>query len=80
MLRQLTDSEWVAGAKTLCTAVLSLLYLTAEYCAPVCCCSTYTHFIGNVLYDIFHVVTGCLHPTPIDNLPILSSIQPAGLC
>ena len=35
LLRRLVGSEWGAGAKTLCTAALSLSNSTAEYCAPV---------------------------------------------
>ena len=34
-LLQLAGSGWGAGAKTLRTAALSLVYSTAEYCAPV---------------------------------------------
>ena len=34
LLRQLVDSEWGAGAKTIRTAALSLVYSTAEHCAP----------------------------------------------
>ena len=30
--------------------------------------------------DALHIVTGCLHPTPLDNLAILAGIQPAELC
>ena len=35
LLRRLVGSGWGAGAKTLCIATLSLVYSTAEYCAPV---------------------------------------------
>ena len=35
LLRQLAGSGWGARAKTLQTAALSLVYPTAEYCAPV---------------------------------------------
>ena len=72
--------DWVAGAKTLCIATLSLVYSTAEYCAPVYCRSAYTHLIDSVLNNALHIVTGCLHPTPIDHLPVLSGIQPADFC
>ena len=79
--RQLMGSGWGADAKTLCIATLSLVYSTAEYCAPVWCCSAYTCFIdSSVLNYALHVVTGCLRPTPTDHLPILSGIQPAYLC
>ena len=79
LLRQLVGLEWVAGAKTLCIATLSLVYSTAEYCVPVWCRSAHTHLIDSVLNDTLCIVTGCLHPTPTNHLPILSSIQPAEL-
>ena len=34
LLRWLVGSGWGAGVKTLCIATLSLVYSTAEYCAP----------------------------------------------
>ena len=72
-------SGWGAGAKTLRITTLSLLYSTAEYCAPVWCHSAHTRLIDNVLNDGLRIVTECLRPTPTDHLPILSSIQPAEL-
>ena len=71
---------WGAGAKTLCIATLSLVYSTAEYCAPVWCRSAHTHVIDSVLNNALCIVTGYLHPTPTDHLPVLSGIQPAELC
>ena len=68
-----------AGAKTLRTAFLSLVHLTAEYCAPVLDCSAHTCFIESILYTTLRIVTECLRHTPIDNLPLLSGIQPAEL-
>ena len=77
-------SGWVAGAKTLRIARwlkirLSLVYSTAEYCAPVWCRSVHTRLIDSVLNDALRIATGCLRPTPTDHLPILSGIQPAEL-
>ena len=79
LLRRLVGSGWGAGAKTLCIATLSLVYSTAEYCAPVWCRSAHTRLIDSVLNDALCIVTGCLHPTPTDHLPVLSGIQPAEL-
>ena len=79
LLRQLMGLGWGAGAKILCIATLSLVYSTAEYCAPVWCCSVHTLLIDSVLNDTLHIVTGCLGPTPTDHLPVLSGIQPAEL-
>ena len=80
LLRRLVGSGWGAGAKTLRIAVLSLVYSTAEYCAPVWCRSAHTRLIDSVLNDALRIVTGCLRPTPTDHLPILSGIQPPELC
>ena len=79
LLRRLVGSGRGAGAKTLCIATLSLVYSTAEYCAPVWCRSAHTRLIDSVLNDALRLVTGCLRPTPTDHLPILSGIQPAKL-
>ena len=68
-----------AGAKILCIATLSLVYSTAEYCAPVWCRSAHTRLIDSVLNDALRLVAGCLRPTPTDHLPILSGIQPTEL-
>ena len=80
LLRRLVGSGWGAGAKILRIATLSLVYSTAEYCAPVWCCSAHTRLIDSVLNDALRIVTGCLRPTPMDHLPVLSGIQPAELC
>ena len=79
LLRQLVGSGWVADAKTLRIVTLSLVHSIAEYCAPVWCRSAHTHLIDSVLNDALRIVTGCLRPTPMDHLPVLSGIQPAEL-
>ena len=79
LMRRLAGSGWGAGAKTLRTTALSLVYSTAEYCAPVWCRSAHTRLIDSVLNDALRIVTGCLRPTPTDYLPVLTGIQPAEL-
>ena len=79
LLWRLSSSGWGAGAKTLRTASSSLIYSTAEYCAPPWCRSTHTRLIDSVLNDALRIVTGCLRIIPSDNLPVLSGIQPAEL-
>ena len=74
LLGRLVGSGWGAGAKTLRTATLSLVFSTAEYCAPVWCCSAHTCLIDSVLNDALSIVTGCLRPTPTDHLSVLSGI------
>ena len=79
LLRRLAGSGWGAEAKTLRTAALSLVYFTAECCAPVWCRGAHSRLIDSVLNDALRIVTGCLRPTPTDYLPILARIQPAEL-
>ena len=77
--RRLAGSSWGAGATTLRIATLALVHSTAEYCAPVWHRSAHTRLIGPAINDALRIVTGCLRPTPVDNLPILANIQPAEL-
>ena len=79
LLRRIAGSGWGAGVKTLRIAALSLIYSTGEYCVAAWCRSVHTHLIDSVLNDALRIVTGCLHPTPTDNLPVLSVIEPAEL-
>ena len=79
LLRRLAGTGWGASAKTLRTAALSLVYSTAEYCAPVWCRSVHIRLIDSVINDALCIVTGCLRPTPSVYLPVLSDIQPAEL-
>jgi len=55
------------------------MHSTAEHCAPVWCRSAHTRLIEPAINDALRIVTGCLRPTPVDNLPILAGIQPAEL-
>ena len=56
-----------------------MIYSTAEYCAPAWCRSAHTRLIDSVLNDALRIVTAYLRPTPTENLPVLSGIQPAEL-
>ena len=79
LLRRLAGSGWGAGAKTLRISALSLVYTTAEYCAPVWCRSMHTRFIDSIRNDALRIVTRCLRTTPTEDLPVLAGIQPAEL-
>jgi len=79
LLRQLAGSGWDAGATTLRIATLALVHSTPEYCANVWCHNAHTHLIDPAINDALRIVTGCLRPTPADNLPILAGTQPAEL-
>ena len=79
LLRRLAGSGWGAGATTLRTANLALVRSTADYCAPVWCHSAHTRLINPAINYALRIITGCLRPTPADNLPVLAGIQPAEL-
>jgi len=55
------------------------VHSTAEHCGPVWCPGAHTRLIDPTLNDALRIVAGCLRPTPADNLPILTGIQPAEL-
>ena len=65
-----------AGAKTSDTALLFLVYSTAEFWNLVCFRSTRTWFIYSFLNDVLRVVTGCFRPSPTYHLPVFSNTQP----
>ena len=79
LLRRLVGSGWGAGARTLRTAALALVYSTAEYCAPVWARSAHSKQLDVPINEALRVITGCLRPTPVELLPILAGIQPAEL-
>ena len=79
LLKQLAGSNSGAGAKTLSTITLALEHSAAEYCLPVWCRSAHTRLINKPISDALRIVTGCLRPTPIDNLFVLASILPTEL-
>ena len=79
LLRRYAGSGCSAGAKTMRISALSLVYSTTECCAPVWCCSTPTRLIDSILNDALRIVTGCLCPTPTEDLLVLAGIQPAEL-
>ena len=41
---------------------------------------THTRLIDSILSDALRIVTGCLRPTPTEDLPVFAAIQPAELC
>ena len=79
LLRRLAGSGCDAGAKTLRISALFLVYSTAEYCSPVWCRSTHTRLVHSILNDALRIVTGCLRPTPTEDLLVLADIQQAEL-
>ena len=41
--------------------------------------TAFSMMLDSILNDALCIVTGCLRPTPVDNLPVLARIQPAEL-
>ena len=60
-------------------ATLALIHSAAEYCAPVSSRSVHTRLIDKPINDALRLVTGCLRPTPTDNLFVLSGVTPTEL-
>ena len=79
LLKRLAGSTWGAGATTLSTATLALVNFAAEYCLPVWYRSAHTRLIIKLINNALRIVTGCLRPTPIDNLFVLADIDPTEL-
>ena len=82
LARQTAEATCKLGmgwSKTLSIAALSVVYSTAEYCAPIWCRSAHTRLIDSVLNHALRIFTGCLRPTTTNHLPILLDIQPAEL-
>ena len=79
LIRHLAGTSWGASTPTLRTSTLALVYAPAEYCAPVWCRSSHTHLVDVGLNASLRTITGCLRPTPVDQLPVLAEIAPPAL-
>ena len=76
LIRRLAGTSWGASTPTLRTSTLALVYAPAEYCAPVWCRSSHTRLVDVGLNASLRTITGCLRPTPVDQLPVLAEIAP----
>jgi len=54
---------------------LALVHSTAESDVPIWCRSAHICLTHPAKTDALRTVSGCLRPTPADNLPILDGIQ-----
>ena len=79
LIRRLAGTTWGAATKTLRISTQALVYSAAEYCAPVWCRSSHTKGLVTALNSAMLTVSGCLRPTPVNQLPILSGIAPPAL-
>ena len=76
LLRKLAGCQWGASFDVLRSSALALCYSCAEYCSPIWMQSAHTKKIDIALHDSMRLISGCIRSTPIDNLPILSGIEP----
>jgi len=79
LLRRLASSKWGSNTKTTRTATLALIHSAAKYCASVWCRSKHTRLVDKLIHDALRLVTGCLRPTPINNLFVLAGNIPTEL-
>ena len=79
LIAKLAGISWGASISTLCTSALALCYSVAEYCCPVWARSSYTDLIDTKLHSAMHLISGCLQPTQLSWLPVLSNVAPPSL-
>jgi len=76
---KLAGTSWCASASTLRTSALVLCYSVAEYCCPVWARCSYTNLIDTQLHSSMRLISGCLQPTQLSWLPVLSNVAPPSL-
>ena len=79
IISKLSSSTWGADANTLRISTLSLVYSTAEYCAPVWLNSVHTKNVDKHLNAAMRSIGGLTKSTPLKWLPVLSNIAPLKL-
>jgi len=77
LITKLAGTSW--GACTFRTSALALCYTVAEYCCPVWARSSYTDLIDTQLHSAVRLTSGCLQPTQLSWLPVLSNVAPFSL-
>ena len=76
ILHKLSNSKWGVHPATIHSISLALCYSTAEYACPVWSHSAYAKKINPMLNESCCCITGCLKPSNITSLYILSGISP----
>ena len=76
LLTKLATSKWGANPSTIRTTALALSYSTAEYAASVWTRSAHAKNLDPELNQACRSVTGCLKPTNVEDLYLLSGIAP----
>ena len=80
LLKKLANSRWGTNARTIRTTAVALCYSTAEYTAPVWERSAYAHLLNPELNQECRAITGCLKPTNVENLYLLTGNQKKCMC
>ena len=75
-IRKLSSSKWGTNASTIGTTALALSYSVAEYAAPVWVKSVHAYKLDLELNSACRAITGCLKPTNVEELYLLSGIAP----
>ena len=79
LIRELVGTGWGASPSTLRTSALALVFTPAEYCAPTWSRSRHISLLDVSLNCTLRTITGCLQPTPVEQLLVLAGIPPAEL-
>ena len=79
LLRKLSSSKWGTNASTIRTTALALSYSVAEYAAPVLSRSAHAYKLDSELNSACRAITGCLKPTKVEELYLLSGIAPPSI-
>ena len=79
LIRKLVGTGWGASPSTLRTSALALVYAPVEYSALTWGRSRHTNLLDVSLNCTLRIITGCLQPTPVEQLFVFSGIPPAEL-
>jgi len=79
LISKLTGSSWGAKANILQTSASAVCYSVAECCWLVWSRSSHINLTDCQLNSTRWLISGCLHPTQTQWLPVLANIPPANL-
>ena len=79
LLRKFSSSKWGTNASTIRETALALSYSVAEYAAPVWARSAHAYKLDSELNSTCRAITGCLKPTNVEELYLLSGIAPPSI-
>ena len=84
LIHKLVGTGWGASPSTLRTSALALVHAPTEYCAPTWSRSRHTSLLDVSLNCTLRIITGCLQPTPVEQLGgraahVLAGFPPAEL-